>query len=178
MDLDEASTLFKTVRSLERPLGVEIGRFKGGSTFLIASALKPGGRLLSIDLHSALSADGVKYDDELVEALRKVGRAQNVELIVADNRTYPNAALSLDFLFIDGDHSYEGVKQDFEHWAGTLKVGGHLLFHDDRPEKPGVWRFLRELEGRKDSGLQKVRTVGSVSHFVRSAPPPRSRPAA
>lgn len=35
-----------------------------------------------------------------------------------------------DFLFIDGDHSYEGVKQDWEYYGRLVKEGGIIAFHD------------------------------------------------
>ena len=37
---------------------------------------------------------------------------------------------SLDFLFIDGDHSYRGVKQDFEMYSPLVRKGGLVAFHD------------------------------------------------
>ena len=37
---------------------------------------------------------------------------------------------SLDFLFIDGDHTYEGVKKDFEMYSPLVKKGGLVAFHD------------------------------------------------
>jgi predicted O-methyltransferase YrrM len=36
----------------------------------------------------------------------------------------------LDFLFIDGDHSYEGVKRDFEMYGPLVKPSGLIAFHD------------------------------------------------
>jgi hypothetical protein len=36
----------------------------------------------------------------------------------------------LDFLFIDGDHSYEGVRQDFESYSALVREGGLVGFHD------------------------------------------------
>lgn len=36
----------------------------------------------------------------------------------------------LDFLFIDGDHTYEGVKKDFEDYSPFVKPGGLVVFHD------------------------------------------------
>jgi predicted O-methyltransferase YrrM len=36
----------------------------------------------------------------------------------------------LDFLFIDGDHSYEGVKKDFEMYSPLVRKGGIIAFHD------------------------------------------------
>ena len=46
----------------------------------------------------------------------------------------------LDFLFIDGDHSYEGVKTDFELYSPLVKKGGIISFHDiaKHPEEWGV----------------------------------------
>jgi len=36
----------------------------------------------------------------------------------------------LDFLFIDGDHTYEGVKRDFEMYSPLVRNGGIIAFHD------------------------------------------------
>ncbi len=36
----------------------------------------------------------------------------------------------LDFLFIDGDHTYEGVKKDFEMYSPLVRKGGIIAFHD------------------------------------------------
>jgi predicted O-methyltransferase YrrM len=36
----------------------------------------------------------------------------------------------LDFLFIDGDHTYEGVKGDFEMYGPLVQKGGLIAFHD------------------------------------------------
>lgn len=36
----------------------------------------------------------------------------------------------IDFLFIDGDHTYEGVKKDFEMYSPFVKKGGLIAFHD------------------------------------------------
>ncbi|MFZ4594999.1 MAG: class I SAM-dependent methyltransferase [Verrucomicrobiaceae bacterium] len=41
----------------------------------------------------------------------------------------------LDLLFIDGDHTYAGVKRDFELWSPLVRPGGHVLFHDILPHK-------------------------------------------
>lgn len=41
-----------------------------------------------------------------------------------------NLVGTVDLLFIDGDHSYEGVKQDFENFYSTVKMGGFIILHD------------------------------------------------
>jgi cephalosporin hydroxylase len=42
---------------------------------------------------------------------------------------------AIDVLFIDGDHSYEGVKADFELWSTLVSPGGLVIFHDILPHK-------------------------------------------
>lgn len=41
----------------------------------------------------------------------------------------------LDLLFIDGDHSYEGVKQDFLSYSPLVRKGGWITFHDIIPDR-------------------------------------------
>ena len=56
---------------------------------------------------------------------------------------------SLDFIFIDADHSYEGVKRDIEDWSPKVKKGGLIIGHDYRTNYPnhrfmGVNRAVEE----------------------------------
>jgi hypothetical protein len=73
---------------------------------------------------------------------------------------------------VDGDHSYGGVRGDYEHWGPALRAGGHLLFHDAVQWpflncEPGVARLVEEIE-RDDSTLFSRRDgAGSIAHFVR-----------
>lgn len=60
----------------------------------------------------------------------------------------------VDFIFIDGDHSYKGVRQDFYEYRHLLAAGGCIAFHDivDTPTTrnagQGVFRFWNELKDR------------------------------
>ena len=57
-----------------------------------------------------------------------------------------------DYIYIDGDHSYEGVKNDFELFWPRLKKGGFLVFHDivvknwGNLKNFGVWKLWQELK--------------------------------
>ena len=98
----------------------EIGRCIGGSTIVLATAAQT---LYSVDI--------CPVDDEALErALKKMHLRDEVSLIVDDSTEHEPIRVNFDFLFIDGDHSYEGVKADFEHWEQFVKVGGHIAFHD------------------------------------------------
>jgi predicted O-methyltransferase YrrM len=44
---------------------------------------------------------------------------------------------TVDLVFIDGDHSEEGVRTDWEDWHGFVEPGGAVLFHDARQSQPG-----------------------------------------
>jgi predicted O-methyltransferase YrrM len=56
----------------------------------------------------------------------------------------------LDLLFIDGDHSYEGVKKDYETYSTLVRKGGVIAFHDIVPGPQhlvgGVPRFWSKLK--------------------------------
>jgi predicted O-methyltransferase YrrM len=174
LQLDEAALLFRLARHVSPGAAVvEIGRFKGGSTLLLASALPEGAELYSYDLHVALRADlsGAQLDAELEEALRRYGLRERVHLVVADSRTADPPPRAPELVFVDGDHSYEGARADYERWRELVAPGGHLLFHDAVDTGgygnvyPGVARLVGELAG--DETLERQPDAGSIAHFVR-----------
>src|SRR5579862_8489153 len=118
LQIDEAALLYRLARDAESGPFAEIGRFKGGSTMVFASALPDGVELWSYDLHVALRPDlpGEQLDRELKAALERYGVDGKVRLIVADSRTADPPPEPLELLLIDGDHSYEGARADFERW--------------------------------------------------------------
>lgn len=54
---------------------------------------------------------------------------------------------SLDFVFIDADHSYPSCKIDMEKWLPKVKVGGYIIGHDCKI--PSVKRAIEEVFGKK-----------------------------
>jgi predicted O-methyltransferase YrrM len=175
--IDEAAYVYRLVRELGPATLVEIGRFKGGSTLLIAAAMHPDARLRSYDLHVEFETDhrGPEQDRHLGAALDRYGLRDRVELVVADSRT---AALpgSCDLVFVDGDHSYGGVRGDYDHWGPALRPGGQLLFHDavQRPLlncEPGVAQLVAEIERDDASRFERRDGAGSIAHFIRTAAP-------
>jgi hypothetical protein len=76
---------------------------------------------------------------------------------------------SLDIVHIDGLHTYEAVKEDFETWFGKVRPGGIILFHDveARIKDFGAWKFWQELESQHQTfkfhhgfGLGVLRKAG------------------
>lgn len=52
---------------------------------------------------------------------------------------------SLDFVFIDADHSYEAVKKDIPNWKKTVRKGGIVSGHDYSPRHRGVCQAVDEF---------------------------------
>jgi predicted O-methyltransferase YrrM len=174
LQLDEAALLYRLARRV--PAGaavVEIGRFKGGSTLLLASALADGAELWSYDLHVALRPDlsGPQLDAELTEALERYGLRDRVHLVVGDSRVVDPPPRPPTLVFIDGDHTYEGARADYERWSSLVEPGGHLLFHDAVDtggygnHYPGIARLVGEIE--RDDTLARQPNAGSIAHFTR-----------
>ena len=172
LQIDEAALLFRLARDLESGPVAELGRFKGGSTLVFASALPPGVELWSYDFHVALRPDmpGKQLDAELGAALERFGLDSKVHLLVADSRTAEPPPGELALLFIDGDHSYEGAKADFDRWSAFVRPGGHVLLHDavDKGGYGNVYPGVARLAGEIGAGWDRRPGAGSIAHFVKT----------
>lgn len=115
---------------------VEIGSRHGGSTCLIAGA-NPKITLTSIDSAPATDPKCASFLE-----------GAPLEAIKGDSKTFCHSK-PYDFAFIDGDHSYGGVKADFENLKGFLEDNATILFHDAVEGAygtcEGVQRFTKEL---------------------------------
>jgi len=118
----------------------EIGSFCGKSTISIASALikKKAGILYAIDWHKG-SAEFPGYGtgnfkssfDEYITNLKRFEVTERVVTIKSKSSEAINKVPDkIQFLWIDGSHSYQDVKADFENYHPKLVKGGYLLFHD------------------------------------------------
>jgi predicted O-methyltransferase YrrM len=108
---------------------LEIGTDSGGTLFLLARAAESDAIIATIDI-------GHPERAVLYRAFARNG--QQVEMIHGDSHQ-PNTRdrvgrlfvdRELDMLFIDGDHSYNGVRRDFELYSPLVKKGGIIALHD------------------------------------------------
>jgi predicted O-methyltransferase YrrM len=169
---DEAAHLYAVVRALGPSTIAELGRYRGGSTIVIASAMASGSELWSYDLHlhRPEGPRGEDLDRELTDALARLDLGAGVRLLVADTRTADPPPRQCDLVFVDADHSYEGALADIERWAPLVRLGGHMLFHDAVDTHgwglcyPGVTRAVEELE--RESGVRRIAEAGTIAHLV------------
>jgi cephalosporin hydroxylase len=129
----------------------EIGTANGGTLFMLTQVAAPDATIVSVDLPGgrlggASSSVRNRYPQWRARLYRGFGRGdQSVHIIRADShdvstvedvrRRLPEG--KVDFLFIDGDHSYDGVRRDFELYSPLAAAGGLVAFHDIVPSGPG-----------------------------------------
>jgi MMP 1-O-methyltransferase len=157
---------------------VEIGSWMGLSTCWLAAGAQAAGRekvyaVDSFDGGPALKGqeiirnEGTTYT-RFIENIEAQGFLGNVEPIIASSqeaaRRWNGGAIRL--LFIDGEHTYEAVKQDFELWSAHLVAEGVVIFDDCSPKYPGVVRFCDELVAKSSYG--EVLRVGKMRFFTRT----------
>lgn len=113
----------------------EIGTFKGGTLFIWCQMAEEGATVISIDLPGGAFGGG--YNQRSVQLFNSFKKnRQRLECLRGDSHskevrqkfTDTLGDNQLDFLFIDGDHSYAGVKQDFEDYSPFVKKAGSSHF--------------------------------------------------
>ena len=147
----EIEQLLALVRSESPRRVLEIGTANAGTLYLLAWATAPDAALLSLDIRAF---DPVHH--RLIESF--AGGRRRVVLMQADSHLDATrdavarhfGGEGIDVLFIDGDHSGESVRRDYELYAPLVRTGGLIAFHDivDGPEElvggvPAFWREVR-----------------------------------
>jgi predicted O-methyltransferase YrrM len=148
-----------------RQTGIEIGTFMGVSAARIAAALAPEGKLYCVDPYA-------DCDALLTICRRHLRRAGVWSKVVMVRQTSQDAAALLpartDFMFVDGDHSWEGIALDWAIVRRCLAPGAIACFHDTSPppespdESCGSVRFFEEVI-RVDSEFERVETHATLN---------------
>ena len=139
------------------------------------------GKLYAIDPHMKTTWNdegSVDTFEVLRENIRSLGLEPQVEIRRATSEEVARGwSEPIDVLFIDGDHSYEGVKRDWNLFSPFVRPFGTVIFHDtlwdlaphpqySRPDM-GVPRFVEELRSQgfpvltidRDFGVSLVQPV-------------------
>jgi predicted O-methyltransferase YrrM len=162
---DELSALFDWLGNRTFKTYVEIGVAAGGTTWLFTSFVEPGGLIIDIDPYTS-NKPNIELARKIAVELKKT---YEVELVVMhSNRALSRvqellAGRTIDFLHIDGLHTYEGVKYDFEHYSPLVTRGGIIQLHDivsvntKNPALCGVPRYWKELKKRYSNHWEVVK---------------------
>lgn len=145
----------------------EIGTAEGGTNFLLSNAIKSVQHIIGLDLCVQNKTklkyfsspklrqsyfDGNSHSRDISE---KVEQVLNGEFI--------------DLLFIDGDHTYDGVSRDFECYRPYISHGGLVVFHDIIPD----FRSSKGVETNRWAGdvpvfWKQIKTQFMYKEFVRN----------
>lgn len=164
---------------------VEIGSAYGGSSLLMLVHLQHGARLFSIDPFVVDSMASFNATEEgcraaVGRALRDLGAPERLEqwalLPTYSYKAIQTWDVPIDAIFIDGDHTYSAVKQDYQEWLPKVRQGGIIMFHDSCREAgategayangwPGPTQLVTEL--KRDPRVAFVESAESLSVFKR-----------
>lgn len=122
---DEVVWFYRRAEAIQPKVIVEIGIKEGGNIRLLSTLLSEDGLAVGIDMGRDITWDistakckvvGIKgdsHDKAVIEKLRNVLDGRRV-----------------DILFIDGDHSYEGMLADYNDYSPFVRSGGIIAVHD------------------------------------------------
>ncbi len=148
---------YDLIRNIKPKKIVELGTHKGTSFFSFCQAVKDEG--IKTEINAIDTWEGDKhagfYGDDIYKFVQKVVNKlySGVEIKLI-KKTFDNAISefkdkSIDILHIDGLHTYEAVKHDFENWLIKIKDSGIILFHDIKVGESGfgvckLWEELKQ----------------------------------
>jgi predicted O-methyltransferase YrrM len=159
---------------------IEVGSWMGASTCFIAGGLKGAAKIYAVDNFQGLSTcgeDAAWYNRHFqsmgkastLEIFQRnfseLGFAERAEPVVSDSlaaaKQLEKMKGTIDFIFIDGDHSYDACKADIAAWAPFVKRGGVIAFHDF-----GGRGNARDFRGDEGGALRGDRGSGKHDNCV------------
>jgi hypothetical protein len=177
----EFDTRVDMITNLMEPSGVigEIGVFKCEFSRQLLDILKPK-RLVLFDLFEGSMCSGDVDGNNVTwcDMGKMYSEAQNIgEVIKGDSSECLSRFedRTFDMLYIDGDHSYQGVKKDLEQAFKKVKVGGWIMGHDYEMNMKkaktsydfGVKRAVDEFCSEKGQSIYAKGLDGCVSFAIR-----------
>lgn len=158
---ERASAILERLSGIKKPAGVEVGVFAGDLskrllarsdlTLHMVDSWKEHGQesayAKSGDFHGALTQE--QQDQCLQHTVNVTGFAGDRAKIIRRGslsvaKQFEDA--SLDFVFIDADHTYEAVKADIAAWAPKVKPSGWISGHDYENTEYPAWGVKKAVD--------------------------------
>lgn len=155
---------------------VEIGVFEGFTTEILARSMSPKGKLYGIDPFFKGKL-GVCYGELICKHYLKKNRLLDRVVLIPKLswEAVNDVKENIDFIFIDGDHSYEGLRRDWNDWSGKIIPGGCAALHDTQlssnastEKRMGSHIFFEDAISR-DTRFDIVEQVDSLNILRRRA---------
>jgi predicted O-methyltransferase YrrM len=151
---------------------VEVGVWHGVTTCRLRRAMNAEGILFGVDPYPP---GRLGFSAQRVIARREVEKSSGGEVrwlrltgVDAARLLIEACEPPLDFVFIDGDHSYEGLRGDWEAWSGLVAPGGVVALHDScssaerEIEDAGSVRYTRDVV-RRDARYELAEVIDTLT---------------
>ena len=146
--------LFCLIACLRPRVYAELGSHFGASYFAACQAMQlnnPSGKAIAIDLWQGDEQAGL-YDESVFISFKNILNRKYSDVGDFLRMSFDDASKvfedqSIDLLHIDGLHTYEAVKNDYETWRSKVTNNGVILFHDTNVfyGRFGVWKLWEEI---------------------------------
>lgn len=169
ISFDEALLLYSLAREARTGCIVEIGSYRGRSSVFLGRGSVDGAQLpvYAIDPHKNFvgvlgGVFGPRDRTAFYQAMIVNGCSEIVSLINLSSEIFASGwAEPVSLLWIDGDHSYAGVKRDFDCWEPHLETNGIIAFDDALDPNLGPRKLIDDLIA--SARFEEVCSVGKVA---------------
>jgi Methyltransferase domain len=170
IDLDEAEILHDLASEVSDGVIIEVGAYRGRSAVALAAGVADSGRetpIFAIDPHEefvgALGGNFSALDRAaFYRAMLRSKAWRHVRLInLSSEVVAPGWNRLVGLLWLDGDHTYDGVRRDFGCWSPHLIPGAAVVFDDSTNRKLGPAQLIDELT--EEGVLSTRRIVGKIT---------------
>lgn len=168
VSFDEAQLLYRLAKGVQSGCIIEVGSYRGMSTVFLGRGSLDGNHpeIYAIDPHAKFvgilgGIFGPKDRTAFYQAMLATGCSEIVSLINLSSEMFAYKWKEpVSLLWIDGDHSYQGVKRDFESWLPHLTNDALIAFDDATDRNLGPRMLIDEL---KLSGVfEEALSVGKI----------------
>lgn len=169
ISIEEGLVLYSLASQVQSGCIVEVGSYRGRSTVFLGQGSLAGNSapVYAIDPHKPFigvlgGVFGPKDRTAFYKTMLITGCSEIVSLInLSSEMVVPKWSEPVALLWIDGDHSYAGVKRDFECWLPHVAEGACIAFDDSTDPELGPRILINELLASRK--YEECLNVGKVS---------------
>jgi predicted O-methyltransferase YrrM len=173
INYEAAQALYELAKGITDGCIVEVGSYRGRSGVALGRGSIDGHNVpvYAFDPHEAFEGIlggnfGPPDRAAFYKAMLDTNCYQSVRLVnLSSEVVAPNWNRPISLLWIDGDHTYEGVKRDYDCWSPHLKPNAIVAFDDSIIPDIGPFKLIEELIASNQ--LEKVKLVGKVTILKR-----------
>lgn len=168
VSFEESVLLYCLAKNVNDGCIVEIGSYRGRSSVFLGRGSIDGKNVpvYAIDPHKSFIGvlGGVFGPQDRTAFYRAMLENSCSEIVSLINLSSENFFLSwnepISLLWIDGDHSYEGVNRDFKCWVPHLQTKAMIAFDDATDPKLGPYKLINELIA--SGKFEEIMSVGKI----------------